>query len=384
VKRLVSLVITCGISVALLAWVFAEVDLNSALQHFRSANLWWLLVTLGAIFFSYIFRGVRWKYLLAKGDSLSETTLTHACSAGFLAIILLPLRAGEFVRPYLLSRKSDVSMSSGLASVFVERVIDIVAVLGLVLVSVAEIENVPPVVQTGVTAFSIIAIGAVCFVVSLVALRERGKKIFCFLLGFFSFLPQGLRDKLLGAYDDIVDGFSSVNSPRRAFAVLFSTIGLWSSIILVYQSLVVAFGLQSLSGLGVTIAALVALAIAAPSAPGFLGTFQFGCVLAMSELYGVDQSLSVAYSIVAHLIQMAFAVVAGMYSLKWLGFGFSDLFTSGDAGDSKGQGSHSSGQGENASDIAKADPLRNIHPSGETNFLGEPRAKKPARVAASR
>lgn len=325
-KRILSIVLTCLFSLALLAWVFAEVDLGLALEYFSRIRGEWLLICLGGVVLSYVFRGLRWKLLLPESDyELKEGMLIHACSAGFMAIVLLPLRAGEFVRPFLLSKSAPVSMTAALASVFIERVIDIIAVLAIVLLFLPGLENIPEVVHTGITAFTGISILCVGFVFTLCALREKGKKIFVSIISSFSFLPGTISNKLVSAYDDVVAGLSAINSLKKAFLVTLTTVGLWCSITLVYESLVVAFGLEAYSGLGLAITGLVALAIAAPSAPGFLGTFQFGCVLAMTELYGIDRNLSVSYSIVAHLLQMAFAVVAGMVSLKVLGFSFSDV-----------------------------------------------------------
>src|SRR5690348_13929112 len=75
---------------------------------------WIYLVPLFALFvLSYWIRAVRWQYLLPTGLGLSTFTLFSSVNLGAFATTLLPLRAGEFVRPWALSRSRRVSFSTG-------------------------------------------------------------------------------------------------------------------------------------------------------------------------------------------------------------------------------------------------------------------------------
>ena len=59
---------------------------------------------------------------------------------------------------------------------------------------------------------------------------------------------------------------------------------------------------------------VVAIAVSVPSAPGFIGALQLGCVLALA-IFGISESQAIAYSIVAHVTQFVGTVGAGLYSL---------------------------------------------------------------------
>jgi uncharacterized membrane protein YbhN (UPF0104 family) len=63
-----------------------------------------------------------------------------------------------------------------------------------------------------------------------------------------------------------------------------------------------------------TVTVMVAIAVAAPSAPGYVGALQLGCVLALA-IFGVSESQAIAYSIVLHIAQFVASVGAGLYSL---------------------------------------------------------------------
>ena len=75
--------------------------------------------------FVHLCRSWRWHYLLAPlGVRISFGRLLAVSSVGFMAILVLPARLGEFVRPALLRRKGEISASAALGTVAVERIID--------------------------------------------------------------------------------------------------------------------------------------------------------------------------------------------------------------------------------------------------------------------
>ena len=74
---------------------------------------------------THLFRTLRWEYLLrALGTSLPFRRLLPISSVGFMAILALPVRLGEFVRPYLVARERKVRMSTMVGAVAVERIVD--------------------------------------------------------------------------------------------------------------------------------------------------------------------------------------------------------------------------------------------------------------------
>jgi hypothetical protein len=62
------------------------------------------------------------------------------------------------------------------------------------------------------------------------------------------------------------------------------------------------------------VTAVIAIAVSAPSAPGYIGAFQVGCTLALA-IFGISKSDAFAYSIVLHVTQFVGVIGAGLYSL---------------------------------------------------------------------
>ena len=74
------------------------------------------------------------------------------------------------------------------------------------------------------------------------------------------------------------------------------------------------FSIETQTIMGTTIAVLVALAVAAPSAPGFIGVYQTGCIAGFA-IFGLNKELAIAYSLVTHITQYIGIVSYGVYLL---------------------------------------------------------------------
>ena len=76
---------------------------------------------------------------------------------------------------------------------------------------------------------------------------------------------------------------------------------------------------------GVTVATIVALAVSVPSAPAFVGQFEWGCKVALEQIHGVPGSAAVGYAIVVHTAQFLTQVALGVVFLVHEGLGIRDL-----------------------------------------------------------
>src|SRR5688572_22254406 len=95
------------------------------------ADLIWL--TIGLTVLTFVVRAERWKYLLEPLGPTRFRTVFRTTVIGFAASAVLPARAGEVIRPYLLARQEGLSATAAFATIVVERVLDLVAVLLLLL-----------------------------------------------------------------------------------------------------------------------------------------------------------------------------------------------------------------------------------------------------------
>ena len=89
----------------------------------KGANFSLVLAGVGLIYIDYFLRAVRWKIMLRPVCKTEVSRLVAPTMIGFTGLALLG-RPGEFIRPYLIARKENLSMSSQVAVWTVERIFD--------------------------------------------------------------------------------------------------------------------------------------------------------------------------------------------------------------------------------------------------------------------
>ena len=105
-------------------------DWSEFLRQTRGVSLWHIAAAIALIYLSYVLRAVRWTVFLQPTKHTSIRRLLPPQFIGFAALGLFG-RAGEFVRPYLIARKEELTLESQLAVWTVERAFDMGAVLVL-------------------------------------------------------------------------------------------------------------------------------------------------------------------------------------------------------------------------------------------------------------
>ncbi len=86
----------------------------------------WAWVSIAALsnIFVYLVQGWRWKLLLRPVQRIPYSSAIEAIYAGLFANEVLPLRAGELIRCFLLSKSTSLPLSVTLASALIERIFD--------------------------------------------------------------------------------------------------------------------------------------------------------------------------------------------------------------------------------------------------------------------
>src|SRR4051812_8065800 len=125
------------LSVRFLYFAFRHVQWADAWRAARQANYWLLLLSIIAATGMFPLRARRWRTLLDPvAPKLPFGPLWRATAIGMMVNNVLPARAGELARAYVLSREVPaVPFSTGLASLVVDRVFDAIVVLLLLVAS---------------------------------------------------------------------------------------------------------------------------------------------------------------------------------------------------------------------------------------------------------
>jgi len=126
----------CAAVSAFFLWLFLRgTDWSEMGRAFRNASLFWVIMAILPIPILYVIRAIRWRIFVAPVQRIPVHGMFTATCIGFMASNMLPLRLGEIIRPVVLKFRWKLGLWTGLASVMVERVLDLVA-LGAFLAAV--------------------------------------------------------------------------------------------------------------------------------------------------------------------------------------------------------------------------------------------------------
>ncbi len=312
-KNFLKLLFGIGISFLALFFAFRGVDFAKIGSIMRSLSWWPLAGMFLFLAIHFVVRALRWRYLLPEVTESRPglRALFDSMMLGAFASSILPLRAGEFVRPLVLAKWTTFSFSTAFVSVVIERFFDLSAVLLTFAIITPFLPHVPP--EAVLAAYSLGGM-ALCLLGFLACsclfpAFIRGTVAWCAQL-----LPQRLGRFITGFVNDLVDGASVVKTPSRLCAIVVLTALVWATAYLQFFAMLLMFPGEPTLLLSATVGVFVALAIAVPSAPGFLGVFQIGCVGACA-LFHYPLEVSQAFSLVAHAISYLATIIIGGWLL---------------------------------------------------------------------
>lgn len=305
------------LTAACLAWVLAGID-GAAVQEALARASWaYVLPSWGVFALCHGVRTLRIRALI--GQPLPLGQLYAINGVGFLAINVVPLRLGELVRPYLIARLQQVPFGAAMAAIFLERLLDMLALLTLLLWVAAFVELPPQGVTVG--GLDIVAAGqrfAVVFLggglVFIAALLAVGGPL---IDRVEALIPApGLARRIgefLRAFHQGLGGLA--RQPLRAAQVLAATAALWAGTIGAVLLVMLAFeGVPHSYRAAAAVWTTTITGMTVAPTPGFFGAYEAFC-LAGLLLWGVERTLGATFAVVLHLVQFGFTVILGGTSL---------------------------------------------------------------------
>ncbi|MGD9332117.1 MAG: lysylphosphatidylglycerol synthase transmembrane domain-containing protein, partial [Desulfobacterales bacterium] len=132
-KTAASLLIGSAFSFIGLYLAFRNVPLSSLLRYAAEVNYWWTVPAALSLVGAYFIRSLRWQWLLLSAGRISLSSAYHSLIISMMINCLLPGRIGELARPMVLKKKEQMPMATSLAALGVERLLDLLALLILLL-----------------------------------------------------------------------------------------------------------------------------------------------------------------------------------------------------------------------------------------------------------
>jgi len=250
-------------------------------------------------------RGRRWWYLFPPGSN--PQGITAAMMIGYMANNVLPLRAGEVVRVYVVARRWSASLGTAarthpfwatLATLVVERVLDSLAVV-LILAVLVLVVPVPRFLEVAALVVLAIDLVGIAVLIALVTAPQACARLITRLSGRWPTLQR----RALAAFEMFVHGLDGIRTPSHILPMLGWTVGVWLVPALAAWTVLFALNLHLPFVAAWAVLAFVGLGISIPSAPGYVGVFHAAAVLAVG-LFGVSRSDGFGYALLFHASQI--------------------------------------------------------------------------------
>jgi hypothetical protein len=289
-----------AVSAACLYFAVRGTDWGRVGLAFEHARLHWVLASVLAGLFSYVVRTERWRVLLRPVGTVPFMPAFSATAIGFGATMVLPLRLGEIIRPTLLARRMRIGVSASISSIVLERLFDMLLVISCFLLA-SLIYRLPEELRQGAIVLTVLAGGGFVFLVFVQRHRETADRV---LEAMLARVPERAAGVVRGIVHGLLQGLGGLADVATVVRVLAMSAALWGVVCLTFMFSLLALDVD----VPLVSAALVTMVIVAafvflPQGPGFVGTWQAGCVVAL-ELFGVPKDLAVSYSLLTWLLQM--------------------------------------------------------------------------------
>jgi uncharacterized protein (TIRG00374 family) len=271
-------------------------------------SVWWPFILLGQLFFisNLVLRAVRWRALLLPVGRLSLFDVFAYLMIGYVANNVMPFKLGEFVRAVLLGENRHMAKSGILATILVERLLDILALLLFIVVLSFAIE-IPPVFRQGIFVVEGIAC-VILLVLWLFSLSEATEAWLDRLIPCFA--PQLLRDRVRGVALSFSGGLQGLRGAGRMPLLLVYSALVWGLTALNVACVLRAFRLASLPWYAsLLVVTLANLGTMLPSSPGSLGVAHFFLTTSLTIL-SVDHNTALGFALVHHSVLLV--VTAGL------------------------------------------------------------------------
>ena len=308
--------ILAGLLTAGLLWFFLRnAHLSEVWREIRAARVDYLAAGVAVTALTYVLRAIRWQYLLRPIGAVHFSAAFRATVIGFAATSVLPARAGEFLRPYLLAREEGVSATAAFATVIFERLLDLVMVLLLLGAFVWVFDPGMARIDGGtfeaVKAAGAAAAGAATLALAITfILAGHPERLSRWALRIERIVPPRAAVLISRLVHRFAQGLAVIRQPGPLLMALAWSLPVWLSIAFGIALVSWAFQVPMPFSGAFLLTALLVVGVSVPT-PGAVGGFHAAYQIGVTMFYGVAIDRAVGAAIVLHAISFVPVTVAG-------------------------------------------------------------------------
>jgi uncharacterized protein (TIRG00374 family) len=285
---LIGVVVGLPLSAFFFWLAFRNADVSEVWSVLTDADIGFVALAVAAMAGVYAGQAVRWR-AIARTPSVSTTKFEEMVVCGVAVNNVLPGRVGDLLRARWLQVAARIPAGRALATVFVDRSFDVLALVVFLAVSLPFV--------AGAEWLRRIAIGGLALLVALILV----------LLAARLYTRHRARDRLSGRSlvrriaRDTIEGLADPIGRGRAVVLAGISLGTWTMWALAAWFVARAVGIELSLLEAIFVAAVINLGVAIPSSPGFIGTYQWLGVSALA-LFDIGTDSALAFAILMHAV----------------------------------------------------------------------------------
>ena len=310
-------------------WFVSSLDWREVSRQLASARMWPLAIAAGLIILTLLLRSLRWQVFL---EPLAKVTLAHtfvATSIGFGSVFIFG-RAGEIVRPLVLSLRERIRPSVTIATILIERVFDMSAVAFMFAINLLFFAPPPGSTIDSVTLQRIhltgilMTIGVCIGIGVLVLFRAKAAVAVSLLDRLLGWAPSALRRAVVNLISHLGEGLRVLTSTRELMLSAFYTVLVWTAVTAATWLVAFAFRLDLSLSSTIFVLGFGLVGSLVPTPGGSAGAFHAAAAAGLIVL-GIGRNLAGSISIVLHFIAFGSPFLIGLFFIVRDGLGLGGL-----------------------------------------------------------
>jgi len=294
------------ISITFLYLVLHKVKLSETIKVIKSANPFYFILIIILLIFVLICRSFRWKIMSSDYKTIPITKFFESLSVALMTNNIIPFRAGDIVQVLFLGYKTELSKSTILSTVIMEKLCDFF-VMGFIIFCSSFFVLLPKI-------FSVEKVGILLLIIIaclIIAIKFRDK-----LIGLIDkMLPENrVKVKIKNIIKKFYSGLEFFNQLKIFLTVIFFTIIIWFLCSLQIYFIMISAGIKLNIFVAIFILALTGLAAIVPSSPGYIGSLEFLVITGLG-IFGIDESQAFGFTIIYRLMTWLPITLLGMLIL---------------------------------------------------------------------
>ena len=266
----------------------------------KGARLEWVLLAAFALLAEFLLRAYRWRVLLRPlGHEVRVIDLWSATVIGAAVNTLVPLRAGEIAKPMVAARRTEHRVSTLFATNVMERVFDLLGMVSVLVIMVLMLPGAPrdDVLVGNLKLYGgLIGVAAVLAMIVFFALATREKAARGLFQRILGIAPKAMQSPFLHLFDGFVSGLGSTRDSQALLTAGLLSVLMWLNGALAIWMLFQAFDFSLPFAAACFTGVAIALTVALPQAPGFIGVFHVAIEKTM-VLWGVADNESKSFAL---------------------------------------------------------------------------------------